>query len=263
MSEEAFAWSYFATIPSWLLRSREVSDGAKLFFCALTATCRESGECCKTNAQLAEELRCGERSVSRWVKELEGTGIISFKVSGAAQTGGNRERKIWLEWTPHRLAKIGETANIGETDPDRLAKFGETDLLNKNKKYTPIAPKGGEREKGLDKDARDDAERALLFDRFYALYPRKVGKQAARRAWEKLKPDLLLCSQMSQALKRQIASEEWQRDGGRYIPHPSTWLNGRRWEDEQTAPTAQQQPTRPKKWVGVRIVDGQEVDIFE
>lgn len=141
MSEAAFEWSYFATIPSWLLRSQQISDGAKLFFCALTATCRESGECCKTNAQLAEELRCGERSVSRWVKELEGTGIISFRVSGAAQTGGNRERKIWLEWTPHRLAKIGETANIGETEPDRLAKIGETDLLNKNKKYTPIAPK--------------------------------------------------------------------------------------------------------------------------
>jgi len=29
-----------------------------------------------------------------------------------------------------------------------------------------------------------------------------------------------------------MQSESWNRDGGRYIPHPSTWLNGRRWEDE-------------------------------
>ena len=27
-------------------------------------------------------------------------------------------------------------------------------------------------------------------------------------------------------------SDEWAEDGGRYIPHPATWLNGERWEDE-------------------------------
>jgi hypothetical protein len=32
------------------------------------------------------------------------------------------------------------------------------------------------------------------------------------------------------ALQRQSA--QWQRDDGQFIPHPSTWLNGRRWEDE-------------------------------
>lgn len=34
------------------------------------------------------------------------------------------------------------------------------------------------------------------------------------------------------ALARQRNSDDWQRDDGRYIPHPTTWLNGRRWEDE-------------------------------
>ena len=27
-------------------------------------------------------------------------------------------------------------------------------------------------------------------------------------------------------------SDEWTKDDGKYIPHPSTWLNQRRWEDE-------------------------------
>ena len=35
---------------------------------------------------------------------------------------------------------------------------------------------------------------------------------------------------MARALKRQMASEEWQRGIG--IPYASTWLNNRRWEDE-------------------------------
>lgn len=110
-------------------------------------------------------------------------------------------------------------------------------------KNTPIAPTGGE----SDAEKKTEAERAMLFNRFWACYPRKVNKQAARRAWEKLKPDLLLCSQMSQALKRQMASEEWQRDGGRYIPHPSTWLNGRRWEDEDVAPSAPAASPAPRE----------------
>lgn len=35
---------------------------------------------------------------------------------------------------------------------------------------------------------------------------------------------------MARALKRQMASDEWQRGIG--IPYASTWLNGRRWTDE-------------------------------
>lgn len=33
-------------------------------------------------------------------------------------------------------------------------------------------------------------------------------------------------------LKQQITSEQWKKDGGQFIPHPTTWLNGDRWEDE-------------------------------
>jgi len=39
-------------------------------------------------------------------------------------------------------------------------------------------------------------------------------------------------------LERSKVSEQWQRDGGQFIPHPATWLNGRRWEDQPPeAPT--------------------------
>lgn len=41
---------------------------------------------------------------------------------------------------------------------------------------------------------------------------------------------------MLAALERQGKSDQWRRDGGQYIPHAATWLNGRRWEDE--APTS-------------------------
>lgn len=74
-----------------------------------------------------------------------------------------------------------------------------------------------------------------LFDRFWAAYPKKKGKEAAKRAWRKLKPDIALCRVMAEALDRQRKSKDWLKEGGAYIPYPSTWLNGRRWEDEEPA----------------------------
>ena len=69
------------------------------------------------------------------------------------------------------------------------------------------------------------------FDRFWESYPRKTAKQEAIKAFEKLKPDAMLIETMVKAVERQKQSAQWQEDGGRYIPHPATWLNQRRWED--------------------------------
>ena len=35
-----------------------------------------------------------------------------------------------------------------------------------------------------------------------------------------------------EALEKQKKSAQWVKDGGVFIPHPATWLNGKRWEDE-------------------------------
>jgi len=70
------------------------------------------------------------------------------------------------------------------------------------------------------------------FDSFWKSYPRKTGKGEARRSFEKLKVGEPLLADILKAIERQKASDQWKRDGGRYIPNPSTWLNQGRWEDE-------------------------------
>lgn len=72
-------------------------------------------------------------------------------------------------------------------------------------------------------------------DRFWPAYPRKVGKADAAKAFAKLRPDADLLGVMLRSLATQAASEDWQRDGGRFIPHPATWINGKRWQDDVTA----------------------------
>ncbi len=74
----------------------------------------------------------------------------------------------------------------------------------------------------------------ICFSEFWKIYPKRKGKEYARKAWWKLKPDNQLCLLIFDAVEKQQKSEEWQKDGGKYIPHPATWLNGRRWEDEIT-----------------------------
>lgn len=71
-----------------------------------------------------------------------------------------------------------------------------------------------------------------LFPKFWKFYPNKVGKAAAQKAWAKLKVTDDLFALIADGLAKQVVSEGWLKDGGKFIPHPSTWLNGKRWEDE-------------------------------
>ena len=68
------------------------------------------------------------------------------------------------------------------------------------------------------------------FDSFWRAYPKKVGKDAAKKAWRSINGDFRHLDIMN-ALVLHALSESWVKDGGKFIPHASTWLNGRRWED--------------------------------
>jgi len=70
------------------------------------------------------------------------------------------------------------------------------------------------------------------FDDFWKEYPRKIAKHNALKAWFKLKPDETLRGVILKAVARQSASDSWRAENGKYIPHPATWLNGHRWEDQ-------------------------------
>ena len=68
----------------------------------------------------------------------------------------------------------------------------------------------------------------IWFDTFWSEYPRKVKKDTARKSFAKVcKTDKDFEAIMA-GLKKYIPT--W--DDPKYIPHPTTWLNQRRWEDE-------------------------------
>ena len=70
------------------------------------------------------------------------------------------------------------------------------------------------------------------FETFWKEYPRKTGKGAAKRAFEKALLKGATLESLVSAVRRQKCGSQWTRDGGQFIPHPATWLNQERWEDE-------------------------------
>jgi hypothetical protein len=71
-----------------------------------------------------------------------------------------------------------------------------------------------------------------MFDEWYRNYPRKVAKGAARKAWEKTEKIRPPLEKMLKVLELQKKTEQWRSEGGKYIPHPATYLNQERWDDE-------------------------------
>lgn len=92
-------------------------------------------------------------------------------------------------------------------------------------------------------DKLDIQQRA--FNDFWNIYPRHEAKQAAFKAFKKLKKSEYPL--LAPAIKRQIVANEWTKARKRYIPLPSTWLNGRRWEDE--IETASEKATKAARWL--------------
>lgn len=90
--------------------------------------------------------------------------------------------------------------------------------------------KNKNKRKSKNKEKEEDI--LLHFEMFWSAYPRHEGKQNALRAFEKINPDEEMLSVMLKAIEKQKKSSQWQECGGQYIPHPATWLNGKRWEDE-------------------------------
>lgn len=72
-----------------------------------------------------------------------------------------------------------------------------------------------------------------LFLTFWSAYPRKVGKDRARKAWKKIPRPKETLGLILDALTWQATSEQWTKDNGQFIPHPATYLNDGRWQDER------------------------------
>lgn len=102
------------------------------------------------------------------------------------------------------------------------------------------------------------------FAEFWAVYPVKKGRAAAEGKWKARKLDALTDLIIADVRKRITEDQDWV-DG--YIPHGSTYVNGKGWEDgmkplrsaSTTNGNAEQQ--KPREYFSAPRLDDQSPDI--
>ena len=83
------------------------------------------------------------------------------------------------------------------------------------------------------------------FEKFWAQYPKKVGKDAAFTKWKQIgKSKKAKPGELIQAIILQVQAKHFKGNNGEgdFIPNPSTWLNQGRWKDEVKKPPEQEPP---------------------
>jgi len=111
--------------------------------------------------------------------------------------------------------------------------------LPKNQEPLPNNPETNTTPVACAPDA-EKADGGMLFDQFWAAYPKKTGKGGAQKAFAKIKRPTETLALILAALEWQRTSDQWRKEGGQFIPNPQTYLNQARWNDEPSGGRSQQ-----------------------
>lgn len=189
----------------------------------------DDGRCFPAVAAIARKVRLKERQTQRVVNQLINDGFVIVEANkGGGMPGESRRYRIVL----HRLTGVLDDTPTGDTHDTPTGVPDDADGCH----FAPLT--------GVLDDTLTVMEPSLtvstssqsdVFDIFWRAYPNKKAKGDAQRAWKRLKPNAGLAASILQAIEAQKSSEDWTKENGKFIPHPATWLNGRRWEDENVS----------------------------
>jgi hypothetical protein len=73
------------------------------------------------------------------------------------------------------------------------------------------------------------------FKRWWMAYPNRASKKDARRVWAAIAPTSAAVDRWMDTLAWQCQQPQWVKDDGQYVPLPTTYLRGERYDDEMPA----------------------------
>lgn len=179
---------------------------------------RERGAFKRDLAALMEAHLVDEQGKPVDFDSIQGSGV-----SVAERVRRYRERK--------RARNVTETLPnpLQSRDSNVTVTTRAREEQNRTEQNTPSPPEGERGGGGLSDEDRD-------FEAFWAAYPRKTAKWDARKAWHAAVQRRGLSAQAAiAAVEAQARSDQWTRDGGRFVPSPAAWLSGGRWLDDVSA----------------------------
>ena len=193
-------------------------------------------------ASLARKCRMSPRNANYILNTLQRSGELRV-LKNEGPRGCNRYRIVLSALgavTPLKpIAPLKAASPLQPTSSTPAAHFREP------LKHTSPEPSLN-RQRTVSSKSSVGADTSEMFARFYAAYPRKVGRPSAEKAFAKCKPTPELVTQMLAAISAQAKALNWTRDRLQYVPHPATWLNDQRWKDEVQTGAAAQSDRHPQ-----------------
>jgi len=155
--------------------------------------------------------RLKSATVQRWLDEMAAQSIIIFyEVEG-------KKYLLLKNWPKYQQTRAKHSKYPAPSSDNICKQMISSD----NKCARPTT---------YDDDLRPTDQTTNGFDEFWKSYPKKQARKDALKAWKALvTPDL---EAILSGLEQAVGSESWQKEEGKYIPLPATWLRGARWEDE-------------------------------
>ena len=207
------------------MKTKVGSPLRKLVLIKLADNANDRGECWPSYLHIADQCEIDRSTVRKHIKQLEAQGLLRIENRVGPKGNSSNLYHLTLWGVGQNSPPVGpESTDVGQqptggVGPDSTRTSHSSEPVIEPKPLSEQDPMNG-------------------FAQFWKLYPRKVNKPAAEKAWAKLKLSAETVTTIGQALVKQATSIDWLKSGGQFIPHPATWLNGKRWEDEvvQTGP---------------------------
>lgn len=223
---------------SYVLERSEARLGDRLVMIAIANHADDHGSRAYPSVStIAREARMSERQVRRSLRRLERTGELGTQEQGGRH-GTNSYRIAGFDDAAEKAemsaGQIVPRANRAAA-PDKSGRdapeMSAEPSINRQEKQPPLS-RGRSKDIAAPQHGRTSVECAARFERFWQAYPRHVGKTPASRAFAKLNPSDADLDVILKAIADQRVTPQWTKDGGQFIPYPTTWLNQRRWTDE-------------------------------
>jgi Helix-turn-helix domain len=213
--------------------TRIKNPAAKIVLLALARYSNSEGVCFPSQPLLAEDTCLSERTVRSCIQWLEDNSYILV----------HRQPNKPNIYTITSMMEDDMTDD--ESGPAKFAAEGDSNItkLDFSKKNTG---KSITTSPAKSAGPNDDP----FFMAFWQAYPRRLGKGHARIAFRKaaMNNDPNTIVQAAIAYGRFVLDQQIEQQ---FIPHPATWLNGERWEDDLEAEKVDRKPKPKNGWEGV------------
>lgn len=217
----------------------------------------------------ADEFGMSKREAQDALKRLRDAGLLKLELRNGTYKGVPQSNVLYVEPIASKIDEItfGEpeppiedsvleecnksknvigvtrTCNTPYSEVEDPLRENVTPLTSKRVTYTEITAEITE-ENNLDTCSPSANERLTnqnylksRFDEFYEVYGKKVNRSGAEKAFSKIKlpaqhRDLFVSSIIDAARRWGELFQAAPSDQKAFQPHPASWINGKRWEDE-------------------------------